>query len=516
MILSLNGPVTRVERVGLVAALALATALMWPLRHYLTDDTYIHQQYARHLANGQGLVFNVGERVYGCTSPLWVALIADGMALGIDGLRVARTLGFLATLASIALFFQLMRRTLRTPELRALATLAWAGHAWMLRWSLSGMETPLAVALVLAGFVAFTEGLQWGSRPVRTAALWSLAALTRPEAVFLLGLWTVFLIVDTDSRAGLRRLVFGLVPPLLIYGGWLAFSRLYFGTFWPNTLEAKAAGSEGLAFQLDNLWRQVKIVGATDGVKAAVLIAALVFGARRMWPRHTTAQRMVPWVWLVGVPALYVARGVPVLSRYLLPLLPVMGWLAWRAAEVWWVGEDPSPAQRRRAVVLGVALAALTLFQNLTVYRMQVLPHVESFSEGFRGSLVRWGRWFGDHAPPGAVIATPDIGAIGYFSRHRVVDLAGLVTPQMVPLLRQQPAEDVVRELRFESFARPGFLVDRAPVANDLIARSSFAACLTPLGHASVPNLGIARPGEAVYTFYRVDWAVFDTLRARR
>ncbi len=514
MILSLNGPITRVERVGLVVSLALAAALMWPLRHYLTDDTYIHLQYARHLASGQGLVFNPGERVYGCTSPLWAALIADGMALGIDGLRFARALGLLATLASIALFLQLMRRTVRTPELRALATLAWAGHAWMLRWSLSGMETPLAVALTLAGFVAFTEGQQWGARPVRTGALWSLAALTRPEAVFLLGLWAVFLIVDTESRAGLRRLVFGLAPPLLIYGSWLLFARLYFGTFWPSTLDAKAAGSEGLAFQLDNLWRQIKIVGATDGPLAALLLASLVFGGRRLWPRRPTAQRLLPWVWLAAVPALYLARGVPVLSRYLLPLLPVMGWLAWRAAEAWWIGEDLAPARRRRGVTLAAALAALMLFQNLTVYRLQVVPHVISFSAGFRDSLVRWGRWFGDHAPPAAAIATPDIGAIGYFGQRRVVDLAGLVTPQMVPFLRQGPPGDAVERLRFEAFARPEFLVDRAPVANELLQRSPYAACLTPLGQASVPNLGIARPGKAVYSFYRVDWAAFDSLRA--
>ena len=519
MIPSTGGPLTRLERGALALGMLLAVGLMWPLRGYLTDDTFIHLQYARHLSLGHGLVFNPGERVYGCTSPLWATLIADGMALHLDGLKVARALGLVSTLASIGLFLQLMRRTIGTPGIRAAATLAWAANAWMLRWSLSGMETPLAVALILAGFVAFTEWQQWGSRPVRTGALWALAALTRPEAVLLLMLWGLFLLVDTENRAGLRRLVFGALPPIVIYGSWLLFARLYFGTFWPVTLEAKAAGGEGFAYHAANLWRQIRIVGATDGALAALLVASLLFGGRRLWPRSMMAQRLVPWAWLLGVPALYVARGVPVLSRYLLPLLPILAWLAWRAAERWWVG-DPEPqalnARRARAAVIAGALAVLVVTQNLIVYRTTVLPQVTSFTAGLERSLIHWGKWFADHSSQDAEIAAPDIGAIGYYSQRRVLDLAGLVTPRMIPLLEQSTPEDVVADLRFASFARPDYLIDRAPEPYDLLRRSPYASCFVTLGHADVPNLGIARPGQVTYSIYRIDWSPYDSLRVTR
>jgi hypothetical protein len=205
-----------------------------------------------------------------------------------------------------------------------------------------------------------------------------------------------------------------------------------------------------------------------------------------------------------------------VVSRYLLPLLPVLAWLAWRAAEAWWVGANPDPPRRRRARVLALALAAAVLAQNLAVYGSEVVPHVRSFSAGLERSLVLWGRWFGEHAPHDAAIAAPDIGALGYYSGLRIVDLAGLVTPAMVPLLEREAPEDVVSRLAFATFARPEFVVDRAPEANDLVRRSPYARCLTPLGHASVPNLGIARPGEAVYTFYRVEWGCYDGIHAPR
>ena len=518
MTFTLHGPlrpVTRVERVGLAVALLLATALMWPLRQYFTDDTFIQLQYARNFASGHGLIFNPGERVYGCTSPLWAALVGDGMALGFDGLRVARVLGFLATLWSVGLFLQLMRRNLKTPALCAAATVAWAGHAWMLRWSLSGIETPLAVALVLAGFVAFTEGQQWGARPVRTGALWALAALTRPEAALLLGLWGVFLLVDTDSRPGLRRLVFGSLPPLAIYGAWLLFARFYFGSALPQTLLAKAAGPAGLDVRLQNLWRQVRIIGATDGLMAGLLILTLLVGGTRLWTRRPLtqrAQRLLPWVWLVMVPALYVARGVPVRSRDLLPLLPVLSWLAWRAVECWSLEGGAKP-RTVRTVVLGTTLAALVLVQNIAVFRGVVLPQARALSTGLRGSLVPWGRWLRKNTPQRTEIATSEIGALGYFGKRRVVDLAGLVTPQMAPYLEREMPADAIANFRFAAFARPEYLVDLGPRPDDLRLRSRYAPALALLSVARMLGPDPGRPAP-FYSFYRVDWALADSLGA--
>ncbi len=510
-----TSPMTWIDRIGLAVALLLALVLIWPVRGYLTDDTFIHLQYARNLAAGRGFVFNPGEHVYGSTSPLWVALLADAIWLGFDGVRAAHALGLVATLASVVLFHRLMRNSLRMPELRALATVTWAAHAWMIRWSLSGMETPLAVALVLAGFVAFTDGQQWGAHPARTGVLWALAALTRPEGVVLLGLWGLFLVIDTDSREGVRRLLAGSLAAGVVYGGWLLFARLYFGTFWPNTLAAKTAGTPALLAFVEALVRQVQVVAATDAVLAGALAGALFFGGRRMLPRRRQAQRLLPWVWIATLPALYIMRGVPVLSRYLVPILPVLAWLSWRAVERWWAGEEPAPESRPGAALLGRGLAGRALVQNLLWYQVAVVPQVRTFTAGIRQSLVPWGKWFAHNTGPDVTIAAPDIGALGYYSHRRVLDLAGLVTPAMVPVLQREQPEDVAANLSFEPVDRAEFVVDRAPRPYDLLARSRFAPALQPLGHASVPNLGIARPGEAVYSFYRVDWRIVDSLRAR-
>lgn len=525
-------PVTRLERAALALAVLLLAAVTWPLRHYLTDDTFIHLQYARNVAEGHGFVFNAGERVYGSTSPLWVALLSAPMALGVDGLVAARGLGALATLAALLLWFTLARNTLDRPWLRAASTVAWAGHAWMARWSLSGMETPLAVALVLGGLVVFTSTHPWGGRSRLASLLWALAALVRPECILLVLLWAVAILIEDGPVRGIRRALVSLWPALLVQGGWLAFARAYFGAFAPNTLAAKAAGGTGLAYHLEQLQRQGAIIAATDGVLLGVMLVTLALrGAGGKRPSIRPAITHVPWTWLVVVPLLYMVRGVPVLSRYLVPLLPVLAWLAWVSLDRTLDGRErrfrPDTDPERggevgaarssaRAFAVGASLALLILVQNLVVWQRVVRPQVDSFSAGLRESLIPWGRWFHAHAPADAVIAAPDIGALGFYAQRRVVDLAGLVTPEMVPVLQRWPQEEAVARFEFARFARPTFLVDRAPSAWDLLRRSPSAAALVPLGHAEVPNLGVARPEAAVYSFYRIDWAAYDSLQTRR
>lgn len=513
-------PFTRTERWALVVALVVATVLCWPVRGYLTDDTFIHLQYARRLAAGQGLVFNPGERVYGCTSPLWVVLIADLVAVGLDGVLAARLLGLVSTLAAVAFFLQIARRVLRRPAARACAVLVWSTHPWLLRWSLSGMETSLATALVLAGFAAFTEGDHWGARPVRTGALWSLAALARPEAALLLFLWVLFLILDARERESVARLFWGVLPPLFIYGTWLLFVRVYFGTFWPQTLAAKTAGAVGPGLVWQHLWRQLLIVGASDGVLAAALVLALVFGARRVLKaRRTWTEEFLPLSWVVSLPPLYVARGVTVISRYLVPVLPILALGAWRALEAWWApaeAELQGRAHPRLARAVWIAVALLAVAQNLVLYRGTVLPQVRTFTAAMEGSLVPWGRWFAEHTPSGTLIAVPDIGALGYYSERPILDLAGLITPAMVPYLDRETPEEAVRHFRFAEFARPDYLVDRADSPYELRRTSPYADALVPIGVARVPNLGLSHPIPAYYSFYRIDWPVYDRLAAPR
>jgi hypothetical protein len=54
--------------------------------------------------------------------------------------------------------------------------------------------------------------------------------------------------------------------------------------------------------------------------------------------------------------------------------------------------------------------------------------------------MVRTARWVAENTEAQARVAGHDIGALGYFGRRPLIDLAGLVTPQVIPILRDEAA----------------------------------------------------------------------------
>lgn len=54
--------------------------------------------------------------------------------------------------------------------------------------------------------------------------------------------------------------------------------------------------------------------------------------------------------------------------------------------------------------------------------------------------MVDVAQWLAQNTPPDALIAAHDIGAIGYFAERPLLDLAGLISPEVIPLLADETA----------------------------------------------------------------------------
>ncbi|MCK4574717.1 MAG: hypothetical protein KAU36_10100, partial [candidate division Zixibacteria bacterium] len=73
--------------------------------NFVQDDAYISYRYVANYLNGDGLVFNIGERVQGYTNFGWVIYLILGGALGIGYIGLSQITGFILGAGVIVLTY---------------------------------------------------------------------------------------------------------------------------------------------------------------------------------------------------------------------------------------------------------------------------------------------------------------------------------------------------------------------------------------------------------------------------
>jgi len=166
-----------------VGVLLAQSVLFYP---FTIDDAFISFRYAKHWAEGHGLVWNIGEApVEGYTNFLLVVLLALGYRLGISPLIVAKTIGILSSVGIVVLIYGVARRVFRSSAGGMMAALLFSLTPMVGLHSVSGLETTLFAFWVTWEIaVALTLLQRWsGWLESWLYVLFLLSSLTRPEGV---------------------------------------------------------------------------------------------------------------------------------------------------------------------------------------------------------------------------------------------------------------------------------------------------------------------------------------------
>jgi hypothetical protein len=397
------------------AAAAVTVLLCAGFSDSLIDDAFIFFRYADHVLAGHGPVFNVGERVEGFTSPLWLGLLAAGRAAGIPYTSLVVALGTSFALGAVACTWLLARAVLPPGPATLLPPVLLALHPAFSMWAVHGLETSLFVMLVTAGAAAWISS--WRGSEVVAGAILGLAFCTRPEAA----LFFAILACAAVWRRGLARaskLALGFAIPAL---GLEVARWRYYGELLPNTFHAKTGGGIGrLMFGLS--YAKAFVITHLPLVILCGAAAWLALRPRRV-PSGERTHPGVPagivdsfvlgtaWsayvIWMGG-------DGFPG-YRFWLPILPFAGvTAAWGLEQVF--------AARREwivpaSVVTVVVVAAASTPAVLLEYRT---------GRDFTAKMTAAGRWLQEHAPPGTTLAVNYVGALPYHSRLPTIDMLGL------------------------------------------------------------------------------------------
>jgi hypothetical protein len=421
---------------AVAAALAAAAYLFASSRlagiGFPLDDAWIHQTYARSLGERGEWAFIPGQPSAGSTAPLWTGMLAVGYALGVDGRAWAFILGWLCltgtALAGARLYLILSTRN-RSWYLGVGLFLILEYH---LTWAaVSGMETILQawLALLVIGWAMSGRKAWFWLGVVAGASVW-----VRPDGVSLLGpAVCATLLAEREWGKRIRGASVLLAGFALIFGAYLGWNQHVAGDWWPNTYFAKQAEyavelSEPLA---SRVWEQVQLplIGAGILLLPGFLLFVASAMRRRAWIELTGP------AWCLGWAVLYALR-LPVSyqhGRYLIPMMPVYficglagaaGWAAPDSANLW-----------RRVVSRTWRLAIIAGVAGFAILGARAYARDVAFIET---EMIATARWVEANLPEDAMIAAHDIGALGFFAPRVVIDMAGLISPEVIPFIRDE------------------------------------------------------------------------------
>jgi hypothetical protein len=447
----------RLRRAAVALAAAPAIALVaaerfvyGDLAGFPLDDPWIHLTFARHLAAGDGLAYRAGELVAGSTAPLWTALLAFVALLPGPAEAWAKALGLAAHVAALTLLFRLARRFDLSPRRAAVVTLLAGLSEGLVLAAPSGMEVPLFVALFAAGLLRHLDERARPELPPLSFLLWALAALARPEGLLLplLAAADRLLVADATGwrvdRAALRHVAAGLgVAALLLLPVGAAFAAMS-GSPLPTTLAAKSEGPPAALPPLRHLAGVVELLFAAQAIPTLLAAAGAVELARRLGTPRDRGLLLPVWTVALALAVACLSGGGSLLAgnfgRYLFPLLPcvvLLGVVAldrFRFAELRTLRLAPRLGLPIGAVVL-LALVAQPLVRGIRAggLYLQARGNVEA-SDG------RAADWLAARAPADALVATVDIGRLGWRLPNPLLDLGGIVSPERRELYAEAAA----------------------------------------------------------------------------
>lgn len=432
----------------MVAAVALYAAFIFSGRipvagqtyFCLFDDAMISMRYARHLADGLGLVWNPGEPpIEGFTNLLWTLVMTGIHWLPIRDAHTSLAimiLGAALMLANGAAAWNLAGALSRHAMFAKFAAAALTLFCYPLMfWTLRGMEVGLLALLVTVmawqtlRLYHLMGQLAKARRALAIVAMCMVVALlTRPDAivpVIVTGFFVVCVRPGSAMRWRAALLIAGVV--IGVTGGLTLWRLLYFGDTLPNTYYLKMTGIP--------LWRRVAngaeafhelMIEHRFWLPVILVLAGLVWAASR---RALTFATLL----LAALPASMIAYSIYVggdaweayefPNRYIAITLPVMFALIARFAGEAFDSMTNGRAHRAAVAAPWIILAFILIHQNYTPYSRWLDDGYEE--QRAHAINTRMGLILRAGTAPDALIVVYWAGAIPYFSQRPTIDLLG-------------------------------------------------------------------------------------------
>jgi hypothetical protein len=394
------------------------------------DDSWIHQTYAKNLFLFNEWYFIPGFKSAGSTSPLWTLMLVPGHIIG-ERFYLFWTFfisGILLSESSIILQKIFDFCTDRK------STIPWLGILFALEWHIlwatnSGMETILYIFFILIFLYYFL--LKNRNSIWIMGIILGLIIFVRPDGITLIGPILLVAIYEfINEKKTNKDFIYLLIIVIVFILGYGFFNYRLSGEILPNTFYAKQAEYEILFSQTILKRLSDLFLVPLTGVGIILLPGFLYFLYKNS--REKNIKVISIYLWFFGYILIY-ANRLPVTyqhGRYMIPIIPVFFLMSFLGSY-----EINKRFVIKSTLLLGykvllVSILGIFFYLGGKAYAQDVAI--------IQSEMVETSVWVRNNLEKNAIIAAHDIGALGFFSEREIVDLAGLISPEIIPFIRDE------------------------------------------------------------------------------
>jgi len=426
------------------------------------DDSYITLKFASNVFKYGGITYDGTSFLTGATSPLHIISVALlGLFFRMETASLA--VGIIFFTFSSLLVYAWALHMYGEKKIALLAGVMMSTSGWLVFDSLNGLETTTFTFFSLLTFYLF---YRYEQRVFYVIPLFC-SILTRPEGWFIasaLWIWQVIKYSMWHDERTLRSLFISLAAFVLLCTPYFLLYLYYTDSLLPNTAFAKSIFFADVHLPLSRIWllkRGIKFFYKELLYPLPLIILPLILFARKvvLLPYLLFYFMIFHLFYFLFSPG----AAIHYWCRYQHIFIPLII-IAISAGTF----ELLTMCKKKVFLILVLVLIVSSIIYNQSVSLINVMKTYSLQISCSKNTLIELALWLKHNTPENSVIALHDIGVVGYFSDRRILDLVGLINPEVSKYYWDKSSKklfhfDERRVIDYLKEKKPDYLVIRMP-----------------------------------------------------
>ncbi len=419
------------------------------------DDPWIHLTFAKNFAEYQSFSYFKNEIVTsGSTSPIYTFLLSIGFLVSNNEMILSYLLGIVFLISSALWFYKLSSVEFEKENVFAIIiTAIFITDKWMNFISVSGMETTMYIFLLIACVYFYKK-----RKVIPFAVFLGLILWGRPDGVvFICVLILDYLMVIQFSKNDKTLNIFSkndLIKIGIISGSiivlYFTFNLVLSGSLLPNTYNAKLTYYSPEFRSRGNFLKYEVWQYFTRGAYGIIMIG-FIFSIFKMIFDLTKKKYNQNFLYVVFAFVLvfiywYKLPYAHRFGRYLMPIIPFFVLVSGSGFRDLSKLLGSYFKSRSFAINLNLLVLIIIFIFSIQNYNENKTNYAEQ-CKYISDRQVAAALWLKNNSKKGDIIATHDIGAIGYYSNRKIIDVAGLITPELIDKIHDKDYSVYLTEL---------------------------------------------------------------------